>query len=283
MILEHKILKLYGEKVFELARVKPPFKHFNPLPDEACFLHIFEGGNYSSSQEDSVYVAERQSVLMKCGNYFYDLKPKSETGNSGIIAVHFHPDVLRRIYEKETPSFLSENLVDVNHNMAMIPAGRLIDRFVEDLEHYFLHKSLATEDLLILKLKEIILLLLQTSNAPKVHNIMYNLFTQREISFKTTIEAHILSHLSVSDLASLTNHSLASFKRNFRKVYKRSPAGYIRKRRLEMAAEMLISSDKPVTQVALDCQFSSLAHFSNSFKQMYKISPRAYRMSQIHK
>lgn len=284
MVIEHKVFELFGKKVFELALVTPPFKHFNPLPDEACYLHIFEGVNDSYSEDESFRVAENEGVLMKCGNYFYDLKPNSKSGISGLIAVHFHPDVLKKIYEKELPSFLqNEEKIATDKNMTIIPADELIKRFMEDMKFLFSYRDMVDKELLTIRLKEIILLLLKSKSAGQVHKIMHNLFSPREFNFRSVIETHIFNALSVSDLAEMTNHSLASFKREFKKVFDNSPANYIKNRRLDHAADLLIKTNEPISHIAIDCQFSDLAHFSNSFKTRFKISPKEYRLSQTRK
>ena len=79
------------------------------------------------------------------------------------------------------------------------------------------------------------------------------------------------------------NNSLASFKREFKKIYEDSPANYMKNRRLKKAAELLIVSDERVSSIAQDCQFGDTVHFSSSFKAKYKLSPSEYRLSQSHK
>ncbi|MDW3191006.1 MAG: helix-turn-helix transcriptional regulator [Cytophagales bacterium] len=281
MVIEHKVFELYGKKAFELAVVTPPFKHFNPLPNEACYLHIFEGVNDSYSEDDRFSVAQNEGVLMKCGNYFYDLKPNSKSGTSGLIAVHFHPDVLKKIYEKELPSFLqNEDNTGSDKNMTLIHADELIHRFMEDMQFLFAHRELVNEELLMLRFREIIVLLLKSKASGQVHQIMSNLFSPKEFDFRQVIETHIFSPLTVNDLAELTNHSLASFKRTFRNVFDDSPANYIKNRRLDHAAELLAKTTEQISHIALDCQFNDLAHFSNSFKSRFNVSPKSYRLGQ---
>ncbi len=283
MIIDHRQIDLFGKMLFERAVIQPPFKKPNPMPNEACFLHIREGAYNSISEEEYLRVPQGQSVLMKCGSYLSQMLPNRETGMYEAVAVHFHPDVLRRVYRHELPSFLHEKRQQVRSNMALIASSIPIDKYVEDILFYFEHPHLVNEDILILKTKEIILLLLQTKDAPNVLQILDHLFTERTVDFKTIIEAHICSELSLAEFAQLTHMSLSSFKRTFKSIYNSTPASYIQNRRLEKAAELLLVSDSTIGDIAFDCGFKTISHFSQKFKLTYGISPSEYRLTRSGK
>ncbi|MEL6989852.1 MAG: helix-turn-helix transcriptional regulator, partial [Bacteroidota bacterium] len=78
----------------------------------------------------------------------------------------------------------------------------------------------------------------------------------------------------------LCNLSLSTFKRTFKEHYASSPAKYIKKRKLERAKKLLLSSNLRISDIAYDCGFSDLAHFSKSFLQAYSSSPRDFRLNQ---
>ena len=284
MIIEHRTVKLFGKKVFEKAVVTPPFKNPNPLNDEACFLYVLEGANNSYSEEEHLLIHQDEGVLMKCGNYMYQGEPDEKSGRIGIVAVHFYPEVIAKIYEREVPAFLKNpGRIHYQTNMTRVKSDILINKYMNSLLDYLEHPALVNEELLVLKLKEIILLLLNTRDAPAIIEIMHNLFSPKTFSFKQIVEAHVFSPITVPDLAQLTNYSLSAFKREFKRIYSDSPANYIRNRRLEKAAELLLVSDEAVSAIAYDCQFNDTAHFSTSFRAKYHCSPSEYRLSQLQK
>jgi AraC-like DNA-binding protein len=47
--------------------------------------------------------------------------------------------------------------------------------------------------------------------------------------------------------------------------------------RLRAAADRLIGTREPVTQIALSVGFNDLSHFNASFRQAFGMSPRAWR------
>jgi len=281
LILEHRTINLFEKKVFETAIVSPPFTSINKLDNEACFLYVLEGDNDHYSEEGRIKYEKDEGVLMKCGNFMFNVNPDKDTGRGGFVAIHFYPEVLKKIYENDIPEFLkNKKKLPFQSNMALVRSSALIKKYIEGLLFYFENPSIVTEELMVLKFKEIILLLLNTEEAPAVIEIMHNLFSPRSFSFKEIIEAHIFSPISITDLAEITNNSLASFKREFKKIYQDSPANYIKNKRLGKAAELLIVSNIPISSIAYDCLFNDIAHFSSSFKAKYKLTPSQYRLSQ---
>jgi AraC-like DNA-binding protein len=260
MLLNQNTLNLYGEKLFERARVTPPFKRANHLSNEACLLFFSEGGNNHYSQSESLTVTTGDGILMKCGNFFFDLIPDKESGNAEMIAVHFFPKVLKQIFKNAPPKFLTEpdNLVS-NQYMTQINGDQVLAAYMESI------------------------MLLSKMDNSGVRQILLNLFNPTSVAFKQTIEAHLFSQLSLDDLANLTNNSLTSFKRKFKEIYNDSPANYIKNTRLKKATELLQLSDKSVADISYECAFNDQAHFSNSFKRKYNLTPSEYRLAQSSK
>ena len=136
-----------------------------------------------------------------------------------------------------------------------------------------------SDELLKLKIKELLLLLSKTDNVGIIKTLLAGMFDPLEINFKEVIEANIYNNLSVQDLAELTNLSLSSFKREFEKHFSSSPAKYIKRRKLEKATKLLKNTELRITDVAFDSGFNDLAHFSKSFQSEYGLAPSDYRDS----
>ncbi|MEM6723703.1 MAG: AraC family transcriptional regulator, partial [Bacteroidota bacterium] len=98
-----------------------------------------------------------------------------------------------------------------------------------------------------------------------------------ELSFKSIIQAHLYRDLEVKDFASLTNDSMSTFKRKFKKIFQDTPARYIAEKKLEKAASLLRSTDLRIKDICYDCGFRDVSTFSKSFSRKYDLSPSAYR------
>ena len=281
MIIEHKTLDLFGKMLFEKVILTPPFKKPHPMPDEACFLYVMDGEYNSISEKEQVRIAAEESVLMKCGNYLSQMYPAKTGKRYEAVAVHFFPEILMKAYDNKVPGFLiNAQKTTPSEGMEKINSDQLINKYIQGILFYFENPHLVNEEILVLKLKEIILLLNQTKNAPAVQVILANLFNPTTYSFREIIDAHVYSSISLAELAQLTSMSLSSFKREFAKVYNTSPAAYLKEKKLQKAAELLSVSDARLSDVAFDCGFNNLSHFSKSFKQKYGLSPSDYNLSQ---
>ena len=283
MILEHKTIHLFGHLLFEKAIIVPPFARSNPMPNEACFLYVLDGTYQSISEEESLRVHMGEAVLMKCGNYLGHMLAGGDKDRYEAMAVHFYPEVMKKVYSDKLPSFLMDNEYDFSTNMVKVKASILVKKYIESVLFYFENPELVSEEILILKLKEIVLLLLQTENAPGIIEVFHNLFNPRTVSFKEVVEAHLFTSMTIPELAGLTNLSVSSFKREFTRIYNDSPARYRTKKRIERAQQLLSVSETSIGDIAFETGFNDVAHFSKIFKSSTGISPTAYRLSQSDK
>ncbi len=280
MVPVHKQYELFGKLVFEKIVMQPPFQKVVVMPDQACFLYVFDGLVETVSEVEKLIIPATESVLMRCGTYITKMLATSKSANFQAIIIHFHPEILKKIFENNLPLFLKKRDDQYFVSLSKISGTPLISNFINGLLFYFEHPELANQDLLILKLKEIILLLLQTDDYKNIDQIFSSIFSPTTHSFKQVIESHVYSDLSIEDLAQLTNLSVSSFKREFRRNYSDSPANYLRNRKLEKAAELLIVSEYSITELAYNTGFKELPHFSKSFKDKFGVSPLNYKRNK---
>ena len=103
----------------------------------------------------------------------------------------------------------------------------------------------------------------------------------REKNIKTYIEQHLTKDIRLDDLALTVGLSTDYFRKAFKQSFGQSPSRYIRKRRINLAKEMLIRGDQSITEIALNLQFSSHAHFTDTFRHATGIPPSKFRNNRI--
>lgn len=280
MIVEHKTLNLFGKMLFEKAIIKPPLTAPTPMPNEACFIYVIKGRFDVVSEIDKIKLNAQNSVLMKCGSYVGRVLPNKNEEYYHTLIVHFYPQVLRQIYKNDIPSFLkSSNPHYTKKGMAKLKASKLLEKYIASILFYFENQMLVSDELLILKLKELFLLLMNTGNAQNLQEILNDLFSPQNYTFKETISAHLYNDISIEELAILTNLSISSFKRKFKNTYSQSPAKYLKNSKLEKGAELLGIGTLSISDITYKCGFNDIAHFSRSFKQKYGTSPSKFRLN----
>lgn len=95
--------------------------------------------------------------------------------------------------------------------------------------------------------------------------------------FREIVENNSLKKLSVEELAFLSNMSLSTFKRQFKEVYRTSPAKWFLKQRLQFAVVLLAQENKRPIEIYEELGFESLSSFIHSFKTEYGTTPRQFQ------
>jgi AraC family transcriptional regulator, exoenzyme S synthesis regulatory protein ExsA len=277
MVLSHQKFDFGEQSLIEKVIIQAPFRFTANFQNEACFVYFVEGTAKINSAIEQKGIDSGEAVLLKCGSYFSDLMKYSTDGRYEILVFHLYPDMLRKIYKHEVPAFMksSENKSFIHK---VVPEDT-IRKFVESLYFYFDNPALVSDELLELKVRELILLLVQTKNADSVVGLFSDLFTPREVSIKEVVNNHLFSDLSIEDLASLAKLSVSTFNRTFQTLFKTTPANYMKRKRLERAKELLAMSTLTVSEIAFQTCFNDVAHFSRSFKAAHHCSPSAFRLS----
>lgn len=87
--------------------------------------------------------------------------------------------------------------------------------------------------------------------------------------------------LTLSSVASAVGYSPNYFWHVFTSVMGTTPQKYILKVRIKIAKKELANTDKSISDIALDCGFSSQQHFNLMFKRETMMTPREYRKLNI--
>lgn len=91
------------------------------------------------------------------------------------------------------------------------------------------------------------------------------------------VAASLEGRLTLEELGRVACLSPNHLLRSFRQLFGQTPHQYVTERRLERARELLIRTERPVTDICLDVGFESLGSFSWLFRRRTGISPERYR------
>ncbi|MBB6273817.1 AraC-like DNA-binding protein [Pedobacter cryoconitis] len=282
MVTNYKKIDLFGKTFIQKVDLKSPFQFAFPVAEQACFLYMLKGETQFQFNDNHINIPANHALLLNCINPGKQLNTLNNS-NGEIVIVTFHPDILKKIYARELPLIFQKNDNITNQSGKKVNNDFLIQKYIEGLLFYFENPSLVNDEILILKLKEIILLLSQAQDAETIRVILSQLFSPATYTFKQIIESNLFSQVSIEELANKVNLSISSFKRDFKKLYNDSPASYIKNKRLERAAELLLASDERITDIAFDCGFNDLANFTKSFHDKYDTTPTNYRLKPDNK
>ena len=284
MILEQTEIKYKGKVVFERLVMSTGFKRVPKLfaENEACFLFLTKGAFHFRTPTNFLTFNEGDAMLSKCGNYFMEnvmLNAKTEHQVISAIGAFFYPTMVKGFFQSDLTIQQFQN----NFDTTKISIEPLMKSFIDSINFMLDNPSVADENLIITKLKELLLLLSKSENASSINSFVNSLFVPYEYDFNEIIQKNIYTNLSIQELAHLSNLSLATFKRKFTELYKASPAKYILEKKLEKSVHLLEFKTKQISEVAYECGFETVSNFDKAFKRQFGKSPSEYRLSQKDK
>ena len=91
------------------------------------------------------------------------------------------------------------------------------------------------------------------------------------------VEEHVDQPLRVETLSAIVHLSATHFSRTFKCSMGETPHSYIVRRRLERACCLMLTTESPLSEIALACGFADQSHFARAFRHCMNLSPGAWR------
>jgi AraC-like DNA-binding protein len=96
----------------------------------------------------------------------------------------------------------------------------------------------------------------------------------------TYIQQHYSEKMSLPEIAQAFNLSAKYFSRYFKKNLNRSFVEHLNSYRIERAADLLLSTDLPIGQIALTVGFDNFSYFIKQFRWVHGCTPFQYRKQE---
>jgi AraC-like DNA-binding protein len=155
--------------------------------------------------------------------------------------------------------------------VVMLQPDPLLASYIDSLKPYDELMYGGNEILVSLKLKEAIAVLLQTN--PSIKDVLFDFTEPGKIDLEGFMNKNYHFNISLNRFAYLTGRSLATFKRDFEKLFHTSPSRWLQQKRLQEAHYLIKEKGQAPSDVYLDLGFEDLSHFSFAFKKMYGMAP----------
>lgn len=195
------------------------------------------------------------------------IKQPAENGSFKSIAIVFDSDTLMQFSKKYNVVYEQKYVKE--HAVLLLKHNLLLENFYKSLLPYF--DSSIPEQLVNLKKQEALMLLLQID--PELKNILFDFNQPGKIDLEAFMQKNFKFNVELKKLAFLTGRSLATFKRDFNKIFHMPPKRWLQQRRLEEARYLIKEKSKRPSDIYAELGFESLSHFSYSFKQFFGTNP----------
>lgn len=193
------------------------------------------------------------------------------------LLIQFHPDLLKRSIDifpelREVRSLLAQSRRGIEFGLK---TSARVTALLQEMEQ-------ASGAGLIRRLLEILEILQQADDARLLASEHYTPSFSLDSSPKVNRVMHFLFEnfsrdIAMAEVASLVGMSDSVFSRFFKQNTGNSFVRYLNTLRINRAAELLHSTDLPVSNICFEVGFNNLSNFNRQFIQRQKVTPTAYR------
>ncbi|KMQ62667.1 AraC family transcriptional regulator [Chryseobacterium sp. BLS98] len=223
-------------------------------------MELNDGVNKKIFRSGEIYFV-RKNQLLKF------LKKPGEEAEFKSLSIRFDDEMLKQMSEEEhfvvpeklkTPAFIE------------VSVAKHLKYFMESLLQYQDLLENKSPELALLKQKEALILLFEHDQSLK--NILYDVSNPYKVDLEVFMLKNYHFNVKLDRFAYLTGRSLATFKRDFEKIFGTAPRKWLLEKRLQEARYLLERGSK-ASDIYLDLGFEDLSHFSFAFKKQYGLPP----------
>ena len=238
--------------------------------------YVISGRRIFHKNNQTWELSEGSCVFVKKGAHIAE----REREEGWCVMAFFMPDDFLKQLIRENRNILSlVRLPEAGMDHVLpLDVSAISHSFFQSMLPYFTQNPPPPENLIELKFKELVLSLLSNPRNEHLLSYLYQLSQDSQPSIEEIMQNNFSYKLTLEQYAKLSCKSVPTFKREFKKVFKDSPARWVLKKRLKLAAELLANTELPIGEITYETGFENQTHFSRTFKEKYGLTPSRYRI-----
>lgn len=245
-----------------------------PMIRDHTLVYVYSGELLIQENNKRTVIHSGECVFLRRNNRVSMTKqPRGDEYFKAIFMI-FKRNFLREFYQTIDKKILPLNIEKHKPSVIKLPATPDITGLFQSMTPYFNSSVQPAKELMELKLKEGVYSLLNIDK--KFYPSLFDFTEHWKIDILDFMDENFMYDLSIEEIANFTGRSLATFKRDFKKISSLPPQKWLIEKRLKVAYDKIHNDNKKVSDVYLEVGFKNLSHFSSAFKKLYGLSPTRY-------
>ena len=230
---------------------------------------VLEGEKHLHIKSEDIVVRAGEAFFLARGEYV--MSEMTAEDEYACLLIFFDDTVALNLFRSiptldVTKNMKSDGFFRVKLTDSLQAAGEALLRLTED-------KPKFADELLILKLQEIILLLASSDQGEEFSTYFKSsMFGKADLAL--FMNENFTQTWSLSEFAQRSGRSLSAFKSDFSKLYATTPMEWLWEKRLEKAKFLIENGWTDIGEAAYNCGFKSHSHFTRMFKERFSQLPK---------
>lgn len=242
---------------------------------EYALNYVYSGEMILDNGTEKIHVRKGECVFIPRDHHITMYKKTYMGERYCGIFLMFTRSFLREMYVRLGINRLPQKsrAPKLDKGVIKLPATVELASLFASMTPYFNPSVKPKDNFMELKLQEGLMALLAIDE--RFVPTMFDFNQPWKIDILEFMEANFMCDLSMEEIAHYTGRSLATFKRDFKRISHLTPEKWLIKRRLEKAYELMKTGNRKVVDVYAEVGFRNPSHFSTAFKKEFGVAPTA--------
>lgn len=238
-----------------------------------ALIYVYSGEMVVDDGKNKIKVRKGECVFVRRDHRITLYKKRLGKEPYFSIFLMFTRKFLREMYQKLEVDKIPQNISKLKPSVIKLPISTEVESLFSSIPPYFNQSAKAQADFMYLKLLEGLLALRHIDE--RFLPTLFDFTEPWKIDILDFMNQNYMYEFTLEDLANFTGRSLATFKRDFKKISDLTPQKWLIKKRLEIGYNLMKEGNKKVQDVYIEVGFKNPSHFATAFKREYGFSPTA--------
>ena len=240
---------------------------------EFAMNYVYSGEMVVDNGHERIHVGKGECVFIPRDHHITLYKRTCDGERYCGIFLLFTRAFLKEMYDKFGRREIPADTPKLDSGVIKLPRTAEIASLFASMTPYFDPEVKPHDDFMQLKLQEGLLALLHIDR--RFAPTLFDFNEPWKIDILDFMNRNYMYEFTVEELAHYTGRSLATFKRDFKKLSDLTPEKWLIRKRLEVAYALMKEGGRKIADVYTEVGFKNQSHFSSAFKKLYGVAPTA--------